>query len=215
MSVIFAVGKKVHFGESRLTVRPSHLFQRIVHQRINVYQPLSGARIIFQSCLEFEKRASTQLDSIKNSLKIVNLPRHSVVSSMSFKSKHMALCNIRGDDGKVVQWCGSSGLLMSYTTFQPVVYVVRESLRYDATRCCTGTHNLSLSAIPTANAIFCWSRSTSCHVSYLGYLDICCQPIIVIAIIAYTSWHGLSWPRLAGSPDNTLRLVGSIGFPNN
>ena len=127
----------------------------------------------------------------------------------------MALRNIRGDDGKVVQWCGSTGLLMSYTTFQPVVYFVRESLRYDATRCCTGTHNLSLSAIPSKRNFLLESLYFLSCVSYLGYLDICCQPIIVIAIITYTSWHGLSWPRLAGSPDNTLRLVGSIGFSNN
>jgi hypothetical protein len=46
---------------------------------------------------------------------------------------------------------------------------------------------------------------------------------IVIAIVACTSWgavaetvsRGLSWPRLAGSPDNKLWLVVSIGLPNN
>ena len=207
--------KEVHFGESRLTVRPSLLFQRIVHQRVTYINPSPELKLFFKAALNSRSEQVHNLIQTKNSLKIVNLPMHSVVSSMSFKSKHMALRNIRGDDGKVVQWCGPSGLLMSYTTFQPVVYFVRESIRYDATRCCTGTHNLSFSAILCKrNLLLELLYFLSC-VSYLGYLDICCQSIIVIAIIAYTSWHGHSWPRLAGSPDNTLRLVGSIGFPNN
>ena len=77
-------------------------------------------------------------------------------------------------------------------------------VRYDVTRCCAGTHNSSLSAIPTEKAIFRWNRSTSCHVCYLGYLGICCQASRLQSLhahpgvaVAETVSHGLSWPRLA------------------
>jgi hypothetical protein len=59
--------------------------------------------------------------------------------------------NLRGDDGKVMQWCGPSRLLMCYTLFQPEAYL---TLPIDA----LVRHN---SAILTAKAIFRWNRSTS------------------------------------------------------
>jgi hypothetical protein len=87
-------------------------------------------------------------------------------------------------------------------------------VQYDAMRCYTDTHDQSLSVIPTAKQPFA-GIALLLVVCVLPGLSRHLLPPIVIAIIAYTSWHGLSWLRLAGSPDDTLRLVGSIGLPNN
>ena len=101
----FAVRKKeMHVGKSRITVKlllrsTAASAASLSMHCSSIHQFLSGAEIIFRSCFEFEKRTATQLDSTTNSFKMANLPRHSVLQEQA-----KALRNLRGDDGKVMQW---------------------------------------------------------------------------------------------------------------
>jgi hypothetical protein len=114
---------------------------------------------------------------------------------MSFRSKHKVLRTLRGDDGKVMQFCGSSGLLVSCTPFQTVVYLVRVSLQYH--------FGMTPPVVALAHIIhliqpFPQQKQSLARIALL--LVMCVLPglsryllsAIVIAIVAFTSWGGSS-----------------------